>query len=1140
MQIFPEAIALIITLGISAALKVPFLKTPLDRDYGIYGYHALGWLRQGRIPYVDMPEGQPPGRWLLYALLLKYFSVSRHVFRISNMVFLLLTQSVIFLIAERLFGATIGAVASLSFAVLTSLPAVFWVQSSAEIQQALFTSLAIYGIVASSVDNYLVFYFIGVSAFASLFFKQTAYINTFPVISVFLYVQKAPMLNIGVVCAGVLSGYFFAGIFFVVNKIPLNHYIRLFALDFDSIKIHLGNFLYFKRIMGHGENRQKIKSEGSKYNSKINTTQRTLNTAGNKERTVFLNKINRRPLSWLFNHWVKKLASELLLQSLVFVLFSVVGVLTVFCGVSVCSAYMMFWIWLGMGTGAVILNQHFMPYHFLPLLSPLSILAAVGMIGSATWLQGMVGIGYNAGIYVALCAVIVCGSQYKIREWLKQERQGRGKIYTHGADWLLNAIGELIGRHIKTKTHADDQIYVWGSEYEIYLWAERFSPIHSLECLRPEVSFIKDPLEREAVFVEMLTRFPPKYIAVCTHTDGFKKFTSFLGQYYFLESKAFGETGIYRRSFDPALSHNQNNRNYLFVIDGCPSIFTLNGINGKNNVHSRNAHNSAMNSPAKKEDNFVRNPLVSIIILTCNALEYTRMCIKSIQNHTIHPYEIIFVDNGSTDGTIDFLEKIIDQNTNYKLIKNNENKGFSAGNNLGIAAAKGTYVMLLNNDVLVSDYWLRSMVRCIEKDEKIGMVGPITNFISGRQAIKEVPYSDENGFYDFANKLREHNKGRLTPRRRIAGFALLMKKTLYEELGGLDETFGIGNFEDDDLCVRARQKGYAIMVDESAYIHHFGNQTFKANKMNYQKNLNEKLALFNKKWPEVDYSELLELRQSLEDSNRELCVKGKQALDAGNIEDARVAFMKVLLSNPIDSNALSGICVASLIQGSLDNAYKYFIKMMDIVSETEGSSVNEVTITKYLNMGNAYFQKGEYSEAIDAYRKVIEINPLLTDVYHQLSLAYTNSNQLDDAILILREAIDMWKIRDSCLRNNVGVMYFKNGQYIDARNYFIAALIEDPHYHEALQNLEKVLRLLGKESQGEVYDTVISMFRDSLYWKIRDSRLCNNMGVFYGKNGQYNNACNSFKEALTMNPYDKEAQINLEEALNTLGEKNGL
>ena len=91
---------------------------------------------------------------------------------------------------------------------------------------------------------------------------------------------------------------------------------------------------------------------------------------------------------------------------------------------------------------------------------------------------------------------------------------------------------------------------------------------------------------------------------------------------------------------------------------------------------------------------------LSIITLTLNKLDYTKKFIKSLFEYT-KDFELIIVDNGSTDGTVEYLETL----DNIKLIKNYENKGFSTGNNQGIAIAKGEYIGFLNNDILLYPNW---------------------------------------------------------------------------------------------------------------------------------------------------------------------------------------------------------------------------------------------------------------------------------------------------------------------------------------------------------------------------------------------------------------------------------------------------
>ncbi|MEB2308882.1 MAG: glycosyltransferase [Candidatus Brocadiaceae bacterium] len=404
--------------------------------------------------------------------------------------------------------------------------------------------------------------------------------------------------------------------------------------------------------------------------------------------------------------------------------------------------------------------------------------------------------------------------------------------------------------------------------------------------------------------------------------------------------------------------------------------------------------------------------LVSIIILTYNALKYTQQCVSSIQQYTNYPHEIIFVDNASTDGTVEYLRNQVREHTNCKLIENHENNGFSAGNNQGVSVASGDYVMLLNNDVLVADGWLDNLVDSLERSEKIGMVGPITNSISGRQMVKDIPYTDENGFHCFAQKIRKAYNGRLTPRYRIAGFAILMKKSLYEEVGGLDESFGTGNYEDDDLCLKVRKKGFAIMVDESVFIHHYRSKTFLENQIDYQDSISVNGSRFREKWPDVDYDELLELHKSLVDLNASLLVQGQEALNSGNTDGAIALYSKILTTNPIDEFALYGI-------------------------------------------GCAFEMKKKTSEAMDAYKEALKANPNVFSVYYSLALMYAGMNQTEDAISALKKAVEL-NSKDATVYNNLGVLYFKNNKHIDARMCFEKALSIDVNYQEAQRNLKKV------------------------------------------------------------------------------------
>ena len=239
--------------------------------------------------------------------------------------------------------------------------------------------------------------------------------------------------------------------------------------------------------------------------------------------------------------------------------------------------------------------------------------------------------------------------------------------------------------------------------------------------------------------------------------------------------------------------------------------------------------------------------LTSIIILTWNQHEYTKACLASVRAHTGAPYEVIFVDNGSSDGTVKWLREQTRQDPNCKLIENGSNVGFSKGCNQGIKAACGDYIVLLNNDVVVTKGWLSGMMEGLQSARDIGIVGPMTNNISGPQKVPDVGYSSIDELAEYAQAFRLKNRHRRIPRRRVVGFCMLFKRKLIEEVGLLDESFGSGNFEDDDFCLRASLEGYRNLIAGDVFIHHYGSRTFIGNRIDYGSSLSRKPKGFCRK-----------------------------------------------------------------------------------------------------------------------------------------------------------------------------------------------------------------------------------------------------------------------------------------------------
>ena len=234
----------------------------------------------------------------------------------------------------------------------------------------------------------------------------------------------------------------------------------------------------------------------------------------------------------------------------------------------------------------------------------------------------------------------------------------------------------------------------------------------------------------------------------------------------------------------------------------------------------------------------------SIVILTHNKLDYTRACIESIRKHTVGvQYEIIVVDNNSTDGTKEWLE----QQSDIRCVFNDDNKGFPAGCNQGIKISKANNVMLLNNDTIVTENWLAYLLDCLYSSANIGAVGPVTNNASYYQAIS-TSYNSLEEMHEFAKKYNRKDPTQWDNRVKLVGFCMLIKKSVIDSIGLLDERFSPGNFEDDDYSLRILQAGYRLVLCRNVFIHHFGSASFKENPQQFQSFLKYNEKKFEEKW----------------------------------------------------------------------------------------------------------------------------------------------------------------------------------------------------------------------------------------------------------------------------------------------------
>ena len=209
-------------------------------------------------------------------------------------------------------------------------------------------------------------------------------------------------------------------------------------------------------------------------------------------------------------------------------------------------------------------------------------------------------------------------------------------------------------------------------------------------------------------------------------------------------------------------------------------------------------------------------PLVSIIIVNWNAKDYLEQCIDSLLSQTLSNFEIILVDNNSTDNSLELIEKKYPQ---IKLIKNNENVGFAEGNNIGIKHAKGKYIALFNPDAVAENNWLSHLIPVLDSSDRIAAATGKMYYLGdkfGKDAVfctwsKINPYTSIP--FNFTNNEPESKVDYLS------GAAMLVKKEVIDKIGFLDPDYFL-YFEETDWCARMIRAGYDLIYVPQAIVWH--------------------------------------------------------------------------------------------------------------------------------------------------------------------------------------------------------------------------------------------------------------------------------------------------------------------------------
>jgi GT2 family glycosyltransferase len=220
-------------------------------------------------------------------------------------------------------------------------------------------------------------------------------------------------------------------------------------------------------------------------------------------------------------------------------------------------------------------------------------------------------------------------------------------------------------------------------------------------------------------------------------------------------------------------------------------------------------------------------PDASIIIVSYNNFgSTTGPCLESLMADPRNSAnEIIVVDNASSDETPERLRQLAATADNLRPVLNRTNRGFAGGNNDGVAVARGDIVILLNSDTIVPTGSMANLARLLAENPDWALLGPVTNAAGNEQQIFTRGLTSSDIMAE-GETWCAHSQSFHFPSERLDFFCVAVRTETYHQLGGLDENFGLGYYEDTAFSARTKRAGKQMMVTEDIFVYHLGGKSF--------------------------------------------------------------------------------------------------------------------------------------------------------------------------------------------------------------------------------------------------------------------------------------------------------------------------
>ena len=237
-------------------------------------------------------------------------------------------------------------------------------------------------------------------------------------------------------------------------------------------------------------------------------------------------------------------------------------------------------------------------------------------------------------------------------------------------------------------------------------------------------------------------------------------------------------------------------------------------------------------------------------------VDATAECLDSIYAHTHRSFEVVLVSNGARGeagaGVGALAARWQARHGNLTYLRNADDAGYARACNQGLAAARGDYLAVMHNDVVVTPGWLGRLMAVMAIHPSVALVGPALSSGPGAQAVGMRTYQSTSQLPEFAEHWAANHTAEIAVVTPIAGVCMLMRRQVVRRLGGFDGAFGDGIHADDDYCVRAYRAGFRMAVAFDAFVHHRGAATFKQLGIDRKRAAAAAWAVFRDKWSVVE------------------------------------------------------------------------------------------------------------------------------------------------------------------------------------------------------------------------------------------------------------------------------------------------